>query len=75
MSTATEGRTQRKTQIGFVSSRSGGVSFFARRAENAIEKHDACAAARSSTGEVRPLWSSVREAHVTGRREIAPDET
>ncbi len=52
-----------------------GVPFLPRRLLNAIEKHDACAAAISSSGLVRPLWSSVREAHVTGRRENAPDET
>ena len=42
---------------------------------NAIEKHDAWAAAISSSGLVRPLCSSVREAQVTGRRVNAPDET
>ena len=39
----------------------GGVLFFASRALNAIEKHDAWAAAISSSGLVRPLCSSVRE--------------
>ncbi len=53
----------------------GGVPFFASRALNAIEKHEACAAAMSSSGLVRPLWSSVLDPQVTGRREIAPDET
>ena len=59
----------------FVSSFAGGVPFLPSRAENAIEKHDACAAAMSSSGEVRPLWASVRDAQVTGRRLNAPDET
>ena len=46
-----------------------------RRALKAIEKHEACAAAISSSGLVRPLWSSVREPQVTGRRENAPEDT
>ena len=57
------------------SSRCGGVPFLPSRAENAIEKHDACAAASSSSGLVLPLCSSVRAAQVTGRRVNAPDET
>jgi hypothetical protein len=57
------------------SSFEGGVPFLPRRAENAIEKQAAWAAAMSSSGEVRPLCSSVRDAHVTGRRLNAPDET
>ena len=52
-----------------------GVPFFARRLLKAIEKHEACAAAMSSSGLVRPLCASVREPQVTGRRENAPDET
>jgi hypothetical protein len=32
-----------------------------------MAKHDACAAASSSSGEVRPLAPSVREAQLTGR--------
>ena len=52
-----------------------GVEFRASRPDSDIEKQDAWAAAISSSGEVRPLWSSVREAQVTGRRENAADET
>ena len=52
-----------------------GVPFLASRDENAIEKQAACAAAMSSSGLVRPLCSSVRDAHVTGMRLKAPDET
>jgi hypothetical protein len=52
-----------------------GVPFFARRDERAIEKHAAWAAARSSSGEVLPLCSLVRDAHVTGMRENEPLET
>ncbi len=54
------------------SSDEGGVPFFASRALKAIEKHDAWAAAISSSGLVRPLWSSVRDPQVTGRRETRP---
>jgi hypothetical protein len=39
-----------------------------------MEKQDACAAASSSSGLVRPLWCSVRDAHVTGSRANAPLE-
>ena len=53
----------------------GGVPFFASRALNAIEKHEAWAAAMSSSGLVRPLCASVREAQVTARRENAPEDT
>ena len=53
----------------------GGVPFFASRALKAIEKHEAWAAAMSSSGLVRPLWASVREPHVTARRENAPEDT
>ena len=53
----------------------GGVPFLARRDEKAIEKQLAWAAARSSSGDVRPLWALVREAHETGIREKAPLDT
>jgi hypothetical protein len=43
--------------------------------ERAIEKQVAWAAASSSSGLVRPLWASVRDDQVTGRREYAPLET
>ncbi len=49
--------------------------FFASRELNAIEKQAAWAAAMSSSGLVRPLCSSVRDAQVTGSRVNAPDET
>src|SRR3954453_1660223 len=48
------------------SSRSTGVPALARMFEQAIEKHDAWAAARSSSGDVTPAGSSVRDAHVVG---------
>src|SRR5688500_10354110 len=37
-----------------------------------MEKHEACAAARSSSGLVSPPWASVRAAHVTARSEKRP---
>src|SRR5262249_8672491 len=52
-----------------------GVLFLASCELNAIEKQAACAAAMSSSGEVRPWWSSVRDAQVTGSRVNAPDDT
>jgi hypothetical protein len=61
--------------VAFTSSFVAGVPFLASRELNAIEKHDAWADASSSSGLVRPLWSSVRDAQVTGRRENAPDDT
>ena len=54
------------------SSRSGGVPAFAKRAENAIEKQDACAAAISSSGLVIPPSSPVRAAQETASGPNAP---
>jgi hypothetical protein len=48
-------------------SRVGGVPAFASSFEQAIEKHEAWAAARSSSGLVTPSGSPIREAHVVGR--------
>ena len=48
------------------SSRFGGVPARASPAESAIEKHEACAAARSSSGLDLPLGASVRALHDTG---------
>jgi hypothetical protein len=52
-----------------------GVPFLARRAEKAIEKHEACAAASSSSGAVLPSCAEVRDAQLIGRREKTPLET
>ena len=59
----------------FTASLVAGVLLRASCAESAIEKQDACADATSSSGLVRPLCSSVRDAQVTGWRENAPDDT
>jgi hypothetical protein len=48
-------------------SSSGGVPAPPSPAESAIAKHEACAAASSSSGEVRPAGCSVRDAQLTGR--------
>ena len=48
-----------------VSSFSGGLPPFASPAESAIEKHEAHAAAISSSGLVLPFGSSERDAHET----------
>src|SRR5207302_7598121 len=48
------------------SRRFGGVPARPRPAERAIAKHDACAAARSSSGLDFPLGSAVRADHETG---------
>src|SRR5262245_49950253 len=56
-----------------VSSRSGGLPTFARPRESAIENHEACAAAISSSGLVLPPCSSSdREAHVICNGPNAP---
>ena len=57
------------------SSRFGGVPARARPAESAIAKHDACAAASSSSGLVLPPGASVRALHETGRSLSLPLET
>src|SRR5204863_7223423 len=44
----------------------GGVPALASSLEQAIEKHEAWAAARSSSGEVTPAGSPVRDAQVVG---------
>jgi hypothetical protein len=54
------------------SSRSGGVPALARRAENAIEKQDAWAAAINSSGLVIPPSSPVRAAQETASGPNAP---
>ena len=48
-----------------VSSAVGGVPALASPLDSAIEKHEECAAAISSSGLVLPFASSAREAHVT----------
>ena len=58
--------------VASTSSLSGGVPAFASTLESAIEKHEACAAAMSSSGLVRPFESSVRAAHVTSSGPNAP---
>src|SRR4051812_17371393 len=49
-----------------------GVPFLPRRAEKAIEKHAAWAAASSSSGLVLPSCAEVRDAQLMGRREKMP---
>src|SRR5205814_10221404 len=61
--------TLSKRTVDVTSSRSGAVPFFARRAERAIAKQLACAAASSSSGLVLPSGASVRAAHETGSAE------
>ena len=56
-----------------VSSVVAGVPALARAFDYAIEKHDACAAAISSSGLVRLSGLSAREAHVMGNVPT-PDE-
>src|SRR5712691_6497707 len=59
--------------VAFTFSRSGGLPASARPWERAIEKHDACAAAISSSGLVRPFSSgSDREAQVMSAPLSAP---
>ena len=43
----------------------GGVPALSRPFENAMQKHDECAAAMSSSGLVVPFGSSVRAGHET----------
>ncbi len=54
------------------SRRSGLLPASVSSCESAIEKHDECAAARSSSGLVLPSERSVRDAHVTGSSGVAP---
>ena len=62
-----------KVTVAEVFSSSGGVPALARPAESAIEKHEACAAAISSSGLVLPpVASSERAAQLTGCSPIAP---
>src|SRR5438874_10297534 len=62
-----------KVETAFTCSLSGGVPACASPCERAIEKHEACAAAISSSGLVRPCSSgSEREAHVMSSPSIAP---
>ena len=58
--------------VAALSSRSGGVPAPARAWESAIEKHEAQAAAISSSGLVRPSGVSAREAHVRSSGPNAP---
>ncbi len=58
----------------FVSNDVGGVPALANPFDSAIEKHDECAAAMSSSGEVRPSGCSVRAAQVTSYVP-SPDES
>src|SRR5215207_1980790 len=51
---------------------SGGVPPWSRTFESSIAKHEAWAAAMSSSGLVLPSERSVREAQVTGNSPIAP---
>ena len=48
-----------------VSSVVGGVPAWARPLDSAIEKHDECAAAMSSSGLVLPFDDSAREGQLT----------
>ena len=48
------------------------MPFLASRADKAIEKQEAWAAASSSSGLVLPSWAEVREAQLIGRREKTP---
>ena len=61
-----------KVTVTEVSSRSGGVPAPASACESAIEKHDAQAAAISSSGLVRPSGVSAREDQVTSSGPNAP---
>src|SRR5262245_54062617 len=54
------------------SSLSGGVPAWFRTCESAIEKHEACAAAISSSGLVMPFSSPVRAGHETSSGPIEP---
>ena len=51
---------------------SGGLPPSDSSCESAMEKHEACAAAMSSSGLVLPSERSVRDAQVTGSRRVAP---
>src|SRR4029079_13501374 len=57
------------------SRRPRGVPARPSRADSAIEKHAACAAATSSSGLVSPSDDSVRADQDTGSEENAPDAT
>src|SRR5207245_11099662 len=62
-----------KGTVAEVVSPSGGVPAFAKPAESAIEKQEACAAAISSSGLVLPpVWSSERAAQLTASPPNAP---
>src|SRR5439155_7781987 len=62
-----------KVTVADVFSSSGGFPACARACESAIEKHDACAAAISSSGLVLPpVSSSERAAQLTARSPKAP---
>src|SRR6185295_6966362 len=58
--------TLSKVTFARTSRRSGLVPAFARPAESAIAKHEACAAASSSSGLDFPPGASVRALHDTG---------
>src|SRR5205085_1914302 len=60
--------TLSKRTVAVTFSRSGTVPFFASRADSAMAKQLACAAASSSSGLVLPSGASVRAAQDTGRR-------
>jgi hypothetical protein len=65
-----------KVTVAEVRSCSGGVPALARSLEKAIAKHDACAAAISSSGLVFPPdSSSERAAHVTSSGPNTPEPT
>ncbi len=65
-----------KVTVADVLRRSGGLPPFARPPANAIEKHEACAAASSSSGLVLPaVASSARAAQLTSSGPNAPVPT
>lgn len=61
-----------KVTVADTAKRSGVVPAFARTLDSAIEKHEAWAAAMSSSGLVRPSSSPVRTAHDTSSGPKAP---
>jgi hypothetical protein len=54
-----------KVTSAVVSSRSGGLPALASPFDSAMEKHDECAAAMSSSGLVRPSGSAARDGQDT----------
>src|SRR5881394_2789634 len=61
-----------RVTVAETSRRSGALPAWASSCESAMEKHEAWAAATSSSGLVLPSERSVRDAQVTGRSAAAP---